>query len=347
MILKYRKGVIHMKREQWNTREKRREAERNTNQLAELLKILNHFFPDLRIQLLNVKDPRKKNYTTYETDVILLERILAYIFGVSSMNEITERFNTEEALANFVLLARRHKLSSLPHGDTVNDFLEELEPEEIEKIRNNMVKRLIKMRCFDEYKYLGKYWKLIFDGSGIYKFDKRHCPHCLTKTYNKGTENEKTEYFHYVLECKLVVGEMAISLATEFIENPEENIEKQDCELRAFYRLEKKVKEKYPRLPICVLLDSEYACQQVLEICRKNKWEYIIRFKAGSIPTVAEEFEKLKEYDKNITIEENGKIYRYVNDIEYKGYKVNVIEMEEPEKKYPFRIYGEEKSKYR
>ena len=50
---------------------------------------------------MNVKDPRKKNYTTYETDVILLERILAYIFGVSSMNEITERFNKEEALANF------------------------------------------------------------------------------------------------------------------------------------------------------------------------------------------------------------------------------------------------------
>ena len=84
-----------MKRENWNTREKRREAERNTNQLGELLKILNHFFPDLRIQLLNVKDPRKKNYTTYETDVILLERILAYIFGVSSMHEITARFNTE------------------------------------------------------------------------------------------------------------------------------------------------------------------------------------------------------------------------------------------------------------
>lgn len=118
--------MIRMKRENWNTREKRREAERDTNQLEELLKILNHFFPDLRIQLLNVKDPRKKNYTTYKTDVILLERILAYIFGVSSMNEITERFNAEEALANFVLLAQRHKITSLPHGDTVNNFLEEL-----------------------------------------------------------------------------------------------------------------------------------------------------------------------------------------------------------------------------
>lgn len=69
------------------------------------------------------------------------------------------------------------------------------------------------------------------------------------------------------------------------------------------------------------MLDSEYACQQVLEICKKNKWEHIIRFKSGSIPTVAEEFEKLKEYAGNITIEENGKIYRYVNDIEYKGHK--------------------------
>lgn len=158
---------------------------------------------------MNVKDPRKKNYTTYETDVILLERILAYIFGVSSMNEITERFNTEEALANFVLLAQRHKISSLPHGDTVNDFLEELGPEEIEKIRDNMVKRLLKMRCFEEYKYLNKYWKIIFDGSGIYKFDKKHCEHCLRKTYNKGTDEEKTVYFHYVLESKRKISKIA------------------------------------------------------------------------------------------------------------------------------------------
>ncbi len=33
-------------------------------------------------------------------------------------------------------------------------------------------------------------------------------------------------------------------MGTEFIENPEGEFEKQDCELKAFYRLEKKVKEK-------------------------------------------------------------------------------------------------------
>lgn len=57
-----------------------------------------------------------------------------------------------------------------------------------------MIKRLLKMRCFDEYRYLNKYWKLIFDGGGIYKFEKKYCEHCLTKTYNKGTEEEKTIY---------------------------------------------------------------------------------------------------------------------------------------------------------
>lgn len=54
-------------------------------------------------------------------------------------------------------------LISLTHSDTVKDFLEKLEAEKIEKIRNNMVKRLIKMRCFAEYKCLGKYCKLIFN----------------------------------------------------------------------------------------------------------------------------------------------------------------------------------------
>lgn len=114
---------------------KKKKSRKKHKTISRIIKNIKSLFSDLRIQLLNVNDTRKKNYTTYETDVIPLERILAYIFGVSSMNEITERFNTEEVevLVNFVLLARRHRLSSLPNGDVVNDFSEELEPEEIEK----------------------------------------------------------------------------------------------------------------------------------------------------------------------------------------------------------------------
>ena len=53
---------------------------------------------------------------------------------------------------------------------------------------------------------------------------KRHCEHCLTKTINKRTPEEKSVYYHQILEAKLVLGDdMIISLATEFIENPKAN----------------------------------------------------------------------------------------------------------------------------
>ena len=61
-------------------------------------------------------------------------------------------------------------------------------------------------------------------------FKERHCNHCLKKTYNKGEEDEYSIYYHYVLEAKLVVGDIVISLDSEFIENEKEEVEKQGLE---------------------------------------------------------------------------------------------------------------------
>ena len=58
---------------------------------------------------------------------------------------------------------------------------------------------------------------------------------------------------------------------------------------KTFQRLAKKIKKKYPRLPITLLSDSLYASEPVMEICEANKWDYIIRFKDGSIPSIAGE----------------------------------------------------------
>ncbi|QSZ27442.1 hypothetical protein ACETAC_00450 [Aceticella autotrophica] len=68
---------------------------------------------------------------------------------------------------------------------------------------------------------LDKYWVIAVDGTGVASFSERHCKHCLKKEYkNKETgEVEKTIYFHYVLEAKLIIGDMAFSIDTEFIEN--------------------------------------------------------------------------------------------------------------------------------
>lgn len=49
---------------------------------------------------------------------------------------------------------------------------------------------------------------------------------------------------HHVLEAKLVVCDMVFSIGSEFIENESEEVTKQDCEMKAFYRLAKKIKEE-------------------------------------------------------------------------------------------------------
>lgn len=131
-----------------------------------------------------------------------------------------------------------------------------------------MIKEMLKKRCFKDYRIEGKYWGVIFDGTGLYSFDEKHCEHCLKRTYtNKETGESKTVYMHHVLEAKLVVGEMVLSIGTEFIENENEEVEKQDCEIKAFHRLTEKLKKTYPRLPICVLGDSLYACESVFKCC--------------------------------------------------------------------------------
>lgn len=72
---------------------------------------------------------------------------------------------------------------------------------------------------FDQYRFFKK-WLIIFDGTGLYYYKKRHCEHCLTATHtNKETGEKTTRYFHKVLEAKLVVGDFVFSIGIEFIEN--------------------------------------------------------------------------------------------------------------------------------
>lgn len=57
---------------------------------------------------------------------------------------------------------------------------------------------------------------------------------------------------------------------------------KQDCKTSAFKRLARKIKKAFPRLPIILLADSLYAWEPVMDTCRDNSWEFIIRYKTGS-----------------------------------------------------------------
>ena len=113
--------------------------------------------------------------------------------------------------------------------------------------------------------------------------------HCLTRR-----QKDKTTYYHPLLEAKLVTADgFVFSLMTEFIENPAQGESKQDCELEAFYRLTRRLKKRFPRLPICLSLDGLYAGGPTFALCQQYSWQYMIVLQEDDLPSVNEEFNAL------------------------------------------------------
>lgn len=316
------------------TRKAKRGREKEKNYFFEILKIQKHFFKDFINNLKNVIDHRHQSYITYGPEVLLFTMILKNMTGQKSMRTMSENFNKEECMENVGKALGLESLEELPHYDTINDFLSGLDIEELEKIRTLMIKELLKKRCFETFRIEGKYWGVIIDGTGLHTFREKHCNHCLRRVYTDKETGEKTVlYMHHVLEAKLVVGNMVFSIGSEFIENENEDVTKQDCELKAFVRLAKKIKQTFKRLPICILGDSLYACESVFKLCDEHKWKYLCRFKEGRIKSIYSEFKSIKGLEQSK--KENGVFW--VNEIAYNDRKVNLIEsameMEDGKKK--------------
>ena len=312
------------------------------NACCELFKIIRHFFPDLIPLLRKVDDHRHQSYVTYESQVILLVRILAAVFHIGSMRKITVEFNHSNCIKNVALLVGKEDLEELPHWGTINDFLEGLDAAQLEGVIQKLVYRLVRMRSFDRSKVRGKYWQVVVDGTRLCSFRERHCPHCLRKEREDKDGNVVwAEYYHDVLEAKLVLhGRIVLSVATEFVENAGPGVPTQDCELNAFHRLAEKLKRRFPRLAVCLGMDSLYAGGPTFDLCRRHGWHFIIRFKDGSMPSVAEDFHSLKtiEPDQTFAKEESGvtKTYRYVTGISYQSHCLNLVEYTQSDRTYPF-----------
>lgn len=319
----------------------RRKLERNP--VVECNRIREKYFPELFHDFAGVKDPRHQSYTDYSGRVMLGSVFYKGIAGLSSMQSMTYEFNKESVARNLTHFLGEEEKDYLPHGVTVNEYMERLDPEELQEVIQKQVYGLIRGKSFYDARFRKK-WLVIVDGTQTYSGSRKLHEGCLERHYHKGTEEETVNYHCDVLEAKIVLGDnVLVSIGSEFIENNGEDAErqeglgeeerKQDCETKAFKRLARKLKKAFPRLPVILLADSLYASEPVMETCRENGWEFIIRYKNGSIPNIAEEYGNIPEKMRAGHAE-------FVNGIDYNGKEVNMLRYyEEKEEK------GERKKK--
>lgn len=231
----------------------------------------------------------------------------------------------EAALKNFRTLSET-KVDHIPLARTVADTLERIPPEQIEKIAQRMVNTLIRNRVLEKYRLFGRYYTIAIDGTGWMSFEEPHCEYCLTKKHKSG----KVTYYHPVLEAKLVTETgMAFSIATEFIENTDPNATKQDCELKALPRLLQKIRNAFPQLPFCLLLDGLYANQTAFRLFEEHRMEFIVTFKSGSLPSLYAEFKTLQNESGECRIanshNDESQVLTWINDLIHEGHNVNAL----------------------
>ena len=285
-------------------------------------------FPELFNWMREVDDCRKKA-STYELAAHMTACLAMFLFKSGSRNQYNQYREDIQFKTNYQRLFG----FKMPHGDSVQNVMDLLDIFQIEQLKQKMIQVLIQRKTFHSSRYRGHWFRVAVDASGIGSYDHQRDEQCLQRTSKKG----KTTYFHSVLEARLITPNgFSISIATEWIENPENgDYNKQDCERKGFIRLAAKLKKAYPRLPMLILADGLYPYEGFFALCKANQWSYCVTFKDGNLTSVWEEVMELQQLQsKNTRLEicyrPDGKIveqaFQWVTGIDYKSHILNWLE---------------------
>jgi hypothetical protein len=299
--------------------------------MASFFRTLQSHFGKWKDLFAGVKDPREAGKITYPLRVVLFTGVLLFICQLGSRRQIHHQLRGNGAVKQ--KYRALFGADEIPHGDTLNYAYQQVCVAEVQEVVCHLAEVLLGQSELADQRLFGLYHRVAIDGTGVLVFRERHCAYCLTRKLNNGL----LQYYHPVLEAKLVTPNgYALSLMTEFIENTDPAASKQDCELKAFYRLAERLKKRFPHVPLCLLLDGLFAGGPTLAWCQKHDWKYLIGLTDTDLPSVNQEFEALlalpPQNQRDIRLDKGlRQTYRWINGIDYtdsenRSHSLNVLE---------------------
>lgn len=278
-----------------------------------------------------VSDEREAGKVIYPMPVLLFTGVLLFVCQLGARRQINHQLRGNQRVRK--KYQALFGVEDIPHGDTLNYSYRQLKVDEVQEVICRLMEGAMEREELQKWRLFGIYYLIAMDGTGVLTYHERHCSTCLTRKLSNG----QTLYYHPVLEAKLVTANgYALSLMTEFIENSDPQATKQDCELKAFYRLADRLKKRFPHAHFCLLLDGLFAGGPTLAVCEKKDWKYLIGLTDDDLPTVNEEFEALlalpPENRREMALTKGiRQVYRWMNGIGYtdsdqRTHSLNVLE---------------------
>lgn len=287
---------------------------------TEQVRVFRAQLPMLLKRLSKINDPRNPKKIKHKHTLLMIYGILTFVLQMSSRREANREMTRPKFMESLKLLFP--ELEDVPHNDTLMRLLARIDVNEIESALIGLVRKLIRAKKFVRYLVDNRY-PIAIDGTQKCVRDVLWAEECLEREVGKG-DDSKTQYYVYVLEASLAfAGGMTIPLMSEILSYTEGDTDtkKQDCEQKAFKRLARRLKGEFSHLPIMVLLDGLYPNGPIMELCRKNKWDFMIVLQDKSLKSVWEEYEGLKKLETknyfNTTWGNRIQRFEWVNGIEY------------------------------
>ncbi len=262
--------------------------------VAAQIKVWRSLLPTLLKQFSRIRDPRRARCIKHKLVTLMVFGLFGFIFRLASRREMNRELTGAAIQTHLKKLFP--DLDSIPHADTLARLLETIDPREIEKAHIELMKALIAKK---------KFKKLLINGclpisvDGCQKLyrdgllqDGRWC--------ERKVGEDLAQQYVYVIEVNITFQNgLTIPLLTDYLYRDNNQLTnptgKQDCEITAFERMAARLKNYFPRLKFILFMDSLYATQGVMDICYKNKWDYLIHLPSRKLKDLAKRLNQKKE----------------------------------------------------
>jgi hypothetical protein len=251
-------------------------------------------FPGLNRTFASLPDPRRQDFCKYEATHIWWSGTLMFLTRAGSRNAFDQTRNSGNAPRNMGAFCgqtsddpRFEGQPLITCSDNVARHLNRVDATLVQEIPVQMCQNLLKQRMFDSARILGCWYAVIFDGT---------VQEVCRKGFQEGGKSggKGKARYRYVLQCGLLgPGNTFFPLMHEHMDMQNPETEKEDCEIRAFYRLAKRLKRTFPRMRFCIIGDALYCASTVADVCAEAGWKYVVTLKEGRQPEIWDEVLRL------------------------------------------------------
>ena len=185
----------------------------------------------------------------------------------------------------------KHNLKSLyqvenaPDDTNMRQRLDKVDPRSIRPAFTAIFSLLQRGKVLEDYKFLGEYYLVACDGTGMFSSETVHCENCCEKHHKDG----RTTYYHQMLGAVVVHPDQkeVFPLCPEPISKPDGST-KNDCEQNAMKRFLQDFQREHPRLQVIFTEDALSAKGPYLKRIKEIGAHFLVNVNPTGNPSLFE-----------------------------------------------------------